>query len=1049
MGDEASGRFAIPRQRRFMLERPRLTSRLHAAIGNGLTLLHAPAGFGKTALLSAFAREASESGFAVRWLTLDSSCNSPEVFAAQLSRAIHRVTANERPATADKPDDLKAFVGSALRAEDAGSPHPLLLIIDNVHELADALETAELLGWLIQSLPESGEVILSGRAPAPLTLVDTRVATGEAVVLDSGDLAFSLEDVRLLVKDSRFTAEEVHAATGGWPAAVMAVLAGTVPLDGAVARQGGGSWEEYLTSQIWAAVPESIRPHVRRLSVAGVADPALGRALMGRDAWERTARWLDRHDFLFEMLEDGTVRLNPLFRRFVLKEFRREMPGESIETADRVAGYLEQRDQVADAIEVALEAEAPGVVCGLLERNCRELLLHGSFALLERGYRGVPLEDLRAKPLLRAMRARVLAHTGRPGEALDNAALSLDDSDGPPAAHLHALLARHRALRLLARPEELEDVFSEIRAIGAGGDDGLRAEVAYHEAHYVLSVASDFNRAEVLLRDCMAGARAANAGTLELLARSTLGQLLAMRGDSPAAIAELVAAARGWRERGGSSNLAWVLNNLGCGYLSVGDFQSAVPVLSEAVEEGRTNENSRHVAYATASLADGQFALGNYQAAREQYEEAIRICSEDVTDESLSALSITGLALCFLGLGDIQQADYFVERAGWIVDTLGNPYDVGMVRLARAAICSGASDHSGAVAAAREAAGLFESINAAAPLRQAYYRLSLCQFRAGRRTEAQAALERLAPLVSEPWMLGALLPAVREQPMFAQWAVARGVLGIPFRELLEHHTFGKADAPASETATRHPKVAARSLGRMHVAVGGRDVDDEAWESARAKELFFLFLAHRQGLSKEQAFDQLFPDTDPARCNSAFHSNLHRVRKALYRESVIKSDGNYMLNPEGEFEWDVEQFEALLAAAATRPAGSEERARAYREALELYRGPFAEAFYSEWAEALRRREETHAQEALSTLAGYFAGRGDYEGAAGCMERLLELDGADEDAAYHLASYRAQAGRPAAALSFLDTFAGELRERVGVDLPDRFRELRRRIAAGVAV
>jgi DNA-binding SARP family transcriptional activator len=155
---------------------------------------------------------------------------------------------------------------------------------------------------------------------------------------------------------------------------------------------------------------------------------------------------------------------------------------------------------------------------------------------------------------------------------------------------------------------------------------------------------------------------------------------------------------------------------------------------------------------------------------------------------------------------------------------------------------------------------------------------------------------------------------------------------------------------------------------------------------------------------------------------------------------------YVLNPEGEFDWDVEQFEAALKEAAALPAGSVERATRYQQALQLYRGPFVEAFYSEWADSLRRRIEDHSQEALSTLAGYYAGREEFESAATCMEALLERNRFNEEAAYQLAIFRVKAGQAAIALALIDDYARTYQRELGDDPPARFKELRARIAAG---
>ena len=140
---------------------------------------------------------------------------------------------------------------------------------------------------------------------------------------------------------------------------------------------------------------------------------------------------------------------------------------------------------------------------------------------------------------------------------------------------------------------------------------------------------------------------------------------------------ELTRAARGWREAKGTANLGWVLNNLGMAHLMVGDFQSAVDVLEEARREGATCENVRNEAYAIASLGDSNLALGRYEEARKLFEEAIRLCATEVMDESLAALSIAGLAGAFLGLNDLQQADYFAVRALPIAEISGNPLELG------------------------------------------------------------------------------------------------------------------------------------------------------------------------------------------------------------------------------------------------------------------------------------------------------------------------------------------------------------------------------------
>ncbi|MEO9254304.1 MAG: tetratricopeptide repeat protein, partial [Tepidiformaceae bacterium] len=811
-------------------------------------------------------------------------------------------------------------------------------------------------------------------------------------------------------------------------------------------RTQQAAWERYLTSQVWEAIPGDLQPVLRRLALSPEIAPAVASALVGPATWRATYRWLAEHDFLYESLAGGALRLNPLLRAFLIDGYANDAPGEFAQDNAALIHAAEHDGRIADAIELARARGQDLPLAELIERNSERLILQGSFALLMHAFESIPPRMLEERTLLAAVRARVLAHVDQPHEAYQLANRLLADTTVTGKERSYAMLARMRAMRMLGKTDELVEYMNQVRAIPDCDDAAVLSELTYHEAEIALSVSADFPRAQRLLQRTIEQCDENDVQPLGLLASSTLGQLLTMTGDAPAAVATLTKAARGWRSVGRSSNLGWVLNNLGMAYLQVGDFESAISVLEEARQEGLQCENQRNVGYATASLADAELALGHWENARTLYEEAIRICAENAPDETLAALSIAGLSGALLGLGDVQQADFFVKRAVLVSVASSNSYELAICKLQQAAVESASGNHVTAIGTASESIALFEAMETKTTICAAYYRLALCQFRAGKRAESQQSLRALEALLLHPWMVGSLLPLIRENPMFAQWTAARSLAGPAFRELIERTPFGGDEAPAQERVGKFPAVVARSLGHVSVSVGGREVTEEAWASARAKELFFLFLANRSGLRKEEAVEQLYPELPPEKCNSAFHSNLYRLRKALYSDSVIKRDGGYVLNPEGAFTWDVEAFEDSVARAESLPAGSPERAAVYQTAMSLYQGPFAEEFYSEWAATIRQQLDEHSQQALSVMAGYFAGRKDFEAAVSCMERVLRANRFNEEAAYRLASFRMEGGQPIAALAFIDDYRHTYEQELGEDLPERFGMLRARIAAG---
>ncbi|OAI44267.1 hypothetical protein AYO38_09920 [bacterium SCGC AG-212-C10] len=1042
--------------RRPLVRRTRLLSRLDEAVGAGLSVVSAPPGFGKTALVLQFVDGLD---YNVRWIDVSAACASPEPFAQHLASAIVGPDAPFPAAIAGKLTDLKAYVDAAIRQASWATDQPLCIVVDNVHYLSDSPESVELLEWLFDRLPQDAELIISGRETIPSRVFDRRIAGGLCLLIEKEDLTFTIDEVEALIaietKDNSRPeltpdAVSVFDRSGGWPIGAAAIISGAWAPERLGRSAERASWERYLAGDVWSSVPVELKRPMQLASVAPALDEALAIELMGATDWQRLNDWLDRHDFVFEYLPNSQMRVNPLLRGYQAGIFQREDPEAFDAAVVTICAHLEAHGAIAEAMEAAREWQHYDALTGLLERQGPALLYQGSLTLLGRAYDGLPAPRRNASPMVAAVRARVLAQQGEVIDALAEADRVANSADSDAEARLQALLARERALRYTGRVDQEQQVFDDLREMTADASALDRAEVAFAEAEFAMWVAGELQQASEALVRCIGIAQEASAYKLELLARSTLGQLNAMRGNGPAAVEELVRAASGWRTVASSGNLGWTLNNLGMAYLLVGDFHSALTTLTEAVSEGKRGGNPRNQAYATASLGDSELALGNYERARDRYSEALRLCTGGIKDDTLESLSLAGMSATLLNLGseNISQADYWVERALTVSRERGSPFDLATCLMQKGLIESALGTHDMAIERMKAATTIFTIADSGAGLRLAHYRLAMCYFAADRKADADAALRDLAGHCAEAWMFGSLLGAVRERPLFAQWAASRNVLGMAFKSIVAQHAFEQPEESQDDVAS-FPDVEAWSLGRLEVQVDGHTISDEQWASTRAKELFYLFLANPDGLRKEEAVESIYPDLPREKCNSAFHSNLYRIRKALYPDSIIKRNGTYLLNPEGSFKWDVTEFETKLERALTLEPASDERANAFRNALQLYRGPFAEAFFSEWAASQRSRLANRTQEALSVLAGYYAGKADYEAAADCMQKLLEADRFNEEAAYQLASYRVQGGNRAAALAFLDEYRRGYESEYGAGIPGRFTQLRGRIAAGAAI
>jgi two-component SAPR family response regulator len=208
-------------------------------------------------------------------------------------------------------------------------------------------------------------------------------------------------------------------------------------------------------------------------------------------------------------------------------------------------------------------------------------------------------------------------------------------------------------------------------------------------------------------------------------------------------------------------------------------------------------------------------------------------------------------------------------------------------------------------------------------------------------------------------------------------------------------------------------VYAFGFGNLRVEIEGREISDLEWRSEKSKEMFFFFLANGGPLRKEEIVTALWPDMPEDKTTSSFHSNMYRLRKALYQDVVAKDSGRYILDPQARFVFDVTDYQQALQQIAATPKGSPAAITVMERALDLYKGPFAADFYSEWAQTLRPQLEEQQMSLLGSLAAAYNETGQYKKSADICQRILEVDEFNEAAWYRLMSNYIQDGQAEAA------------------------------------
>ncbi len=408
-------KFLIPPPARHLIERGRLYDALDEGVGGGIVLLSAPAGAGKTVLLSAWIAARRLPGPAC-WLSLDGEDNDANRLLENLLSSLRGAGALE---LGNPLDDLLAPAGAgaerflALLVNGlAELRSPVVLVLDEIHELTNPRATAAI-DFLVRHAPEQLRIVLAGRADPPLPTERLR-ASGTLTELRIAELAFTRAETtelcgRLELALSEKEIDSLWARTEGWPAAVrlaalslrghpepgrfLAEFAGT---DRAVA--------DYLIAEVLARLPEDNREFMLHTCLVDAVSPELADALTGGEGGTLPLAELERLGAPVQpTTADGRwYRYHPLFRELLRAHLHHAHPRQIPSLHRRAASWYAEQGQAMPAIRHALAGEDWRQAGGLIAEHWLELFLHGGSATMRGPMAQLPPEVVASDPRLAA-----------------------------------------------------------------------------------------------------------------------------------------------------------------------------------------------------------------------------------------------------------------------------------------------------------------------------------------------------------------------------------------------------------------------------------------------------------------------------------------------------------------------------------------------------------------------------------------------------------------------------------------------------------------------
>jgi len=486
-------KFYLPELRPGRVPRPSLLARLEQSASAALVIVSAPAGFGKTSLVSEWVRSTSAP---TAWVSLDASDNTPVAFWMAVTTALDALfpgvgRSSRELLSARQPPAPQALVSTLLndlaREANAAQPAPSVLVLDDIHCITHPAIYEGLL-FFVERLPAYLRLALVGRSDPPLPLGRLR-AGGRMLEIRAADLRFTLDESQAFfnrVMGLPLTPAQVRQLaerTEGWVAGLqlaglaMQSLAGETagePLAAFVEHFSGDDRYilDYLLEEVLGRLPQDTRRFLLQTAILdrlcgplcdAVADLPAGSS---QSVLERS----ERVNLFIIPLDNRRIwyRYHHLFADLLRHQLERQEPALPAVLHRRAASWLAAQSLLPEAIHHALQGQDFAAAAEWIETYGEQAIDRGEYETLIQWAEALPEGILYARPALLMRYAWALSYLG-----------AVDRLEKP-------LAAAERLYRQQGRSERLADALHLRADLAAAFGDGEKAAALAREALHLL-----------------------------------------------------------------------------------------------------------------------------------------------------------------------------------------------------------------------------------------------------------------------------------------------------------------------------------------------------------------------------------------------------------------------------------------------------------------------------------------------------------------------------------------------------------------------------------
>ncbi len=414
-------KFFVPSVSHAVIDRPRLSALLAESLKHPLTIISAPAGFGKTTLLSTWMQSLSAGHPLVAWLSLDEDDNDPQLFWTYVLSALstHQpegLTPLLKSLQSPQPPPLKYLLGSLINLL-AESTQQFVLILDDYHLITEQQAHATL-SYLVEYLPTQMHIIISTRVDPPLPLSQLR-ARRQLLEIHADQLRCTAEETKAFFKVvigiqlPEDTVQEVTAHTEGWLVGLQLLgLSLREPIHSVtLLEEVSGDQRyilDYLTEEVLQRLPQEMQTFLLSTCILEQLSASLCDTVMGQSGSQQMLERLEQANLFVVSLDSKRrwYRYHALFAEALHYRLERVHTDLVSILHQRASLWYAQHNQPTQAILHALHAKEWYWAADLIERQSGALnaltwgISKQKMLLLRDWLQQIPVDILYSRPRL-------------------------------------------------------------------------------------------------------------------------------------------------------------------------------------------------------------------------------------------------------------------------------------------------------------------------------------------------------------------------------------------------------------------------------------------------------------------------------------------------------------------------------------------------------------------------------------------------------------------------------------------------------------------------